>query len=176
MSTAILPVELARWDALTLPHRGQAPAPPPMAMALPIFADERPLRGAAGLCDWRLTGRLSRLIKRGRFSGALGETLLVPPAGGRLPFSRLLLYGLGPSAGFDDATFKRAAAELRRVMHRAGLSSYAVQLPGRSSERVAARRALELWHEAARADKLEAQVTLIELPGAQKELADLLRR
>ena len=37
----------------------------PETLVLPFFADERPLRGAAGLCDWRLCGRLSRLLAVG---------------------------------------------------------------------------------------------------------------
>lgn len=41
------------------------------AIALAFFEDERPLRGAMGLLDWRLCGALSRLILRGRASGAL---------------------------------------------------------------------------------------------------------
>jgi hypothetical protein len=169
----VVPVELGRWDALATSGRQ---LPPPAALALPLFSDERPLRGAAGLADWRLSGRLSRLIVAGRFTAASGESLLMPPAGARLPFARLLLFGLGPASSFADAGFRVAAAALRRVLVRAGLASYAIQLPGRGSERVSARRALELWQDIARQDGHGGQVTLIETPAAQKEIADLLRR
>src|SRR5262249_48703813 len=87
-----LGAELARWDQ----HDRAAPE----ALVLPFFADERPLRGAAGLCDWRLCGRLSRLL-RSRLKGEFGETTLYPP-GVRLPFQRLLLFGLGPQERFDE--------------------------------------------------------------------------
>jgi hypothetical protein len=170
----VVPVELARWDALALP--GRQPAAPPSALVLPVFSDERPLRGAAGLADWRLSGRLSRLIRSGRFTATSGESLLMPPAGNRLPFARIVLFGLGPAAAFADAGFRVAAAELRRILHKAGLTSYAIQLPGRGSERVAARRAVELWQDVARQDGHGGTVTLIESPQAQKEVADLLRR
>jgi len=39
----------------------------------PIWSDERPVRGFAGLIDWRLGGRLSGLLKSGFVTGELGE-------------------------------------------------------------------------------------------------------
>jgi hypothetical protein len=59
-----------------------------------FFAGERPLRGAAGHADWRMCGALSRLIQRGRLSGAYGEAALVPASGG-LRARWLLALGLG---------------------------------------------------------------------------------
>jgi hypothetical protein len=46
--TSFLPVDLLRWD------RG----PGGDALVVPVWSDVRPLRGAAGLLDWRLCGRL----------------------------------------------------------------------------------------------------------------------
>jgi hypothetical protein len=43
-----------------------------------IWSDERPVRGFAGLLDWRLGGRLSALLACGFATGAAGEALLVP--------------------------------------------------------------------------------------------------
>ncbi|MDH3842567.1 MAG: hypothetical protein OES69_01410, partial [Myxococcales bacterium] len=40
---------------------------------LPFFEDERPLRGAAGLIDWRLCGALSRRLAGGDLRGSFGE-------------------------------------------------------------------------------------------------------
>ena len=74
---------------------------------LPVFADERPLVGLAGLVDWRASGRLSRLLLRGHLSGAPGERLLTP-GGSALPARRLVLLGAGNSARLDEA----GAAEL----------------------------------------------------------------
>ena len=54
----VLAADLAKWDEADRD-----------ALVLPIFADERPLRGAAGLCDWRLNGRLSRLVRAKRATG-----------------------------------------------------------------------------------------------------------
>ena len=42
-------------------------------MVLPFFSDERPLRGATGLIDWRLCGTLSRKLMAGYLDGRFGE-------------------------------------------------------------------------------------------------------
>ena len=82
---------------------------------LPFFADERPLRGAAGLCDWRLCGKLSQVLQRGRVTGALGEVTLVPGRP-RLPFDKLLLVGCGPGGDFGGAG--SALSHLTDVLNR----------------------------------------------------------
>ena len=61
------------------------------ALVMPFFSDERPLRGPLGSVDWRLCGRVSRLIERGIVTGKKGETVLVP-ARPRLPFEKLFLF------------------------------------------------------------------------------------
>lgn len=73
-------------------------------LALAVFADERPLRGLNGIVDWRLNGRVSRLLARREATGAAGEKTLLN-AVGRVPAERLLLYGLGRRAEFDNMAF-----------------------------------------------------------------------
>ena len=162
MSVQFLGCELARWEEAG----GDA-------LVLTFFRDERPLRGAAGLADWRLCGRLSRLIKLGRIGGDAGESLLMPP-GRRLPFQRLMLFGLGPTRPFDEDVYRRHVRRIREVMRRAGVHEYAVQPPGRATGLVAARRALELWIEESKDAPEEERVAIIDTPGAQKEMADIL--
>ena len=48
------------------------------ALCLFIGADERPLVGLSGLCDWRLSGGLSRMLRGGLVKGEDGEALLTP--------------------------------------------------------------------------------------------------
>jgi len=157
--------ELARWDGTW----GDV-------LVLAFFQDERPLRGATGIADWRLCGRLTRLLKAGRFTGTKGEVMLMPPAARRLTFARLLLFGLGPSEGYDEARYREDVRRIRSVVAKAGFSRYALQPPGRATGLVAARRALELWLDQAKRDQLGADVTLIETPAGQKEMAEALRK
>jgi hypothetical protein len=170
-----LAAELSRWDALALPGPGKGDGLPPDALVIGVFADERPLRGAAGLCDWRLAGRLSRLLKADRLGGRADEVLMMPPANARLPFSRLLMFGLGGQAGYGEARYRADVIRLRVVAERAGLRSYAVQPPGRSAGLIAARRALELWMDVSQGDGYEHDVTIIESPAGQKEMAEAMR-
>jgi hypothetical protein len=164
VAVAFLVPELARWDALA-----EQPEGPPELLLLPLLSDERPLRGAAGLADWRLCGRLSRLLGAGRVDGALGETTLLP--GGRLPFTRVVLYGLGESDRFDELRFKEAARGLRRVVKELGASRFALALPGRATGLIMARRALELWLDAG---EVGGQAWIIEPQAAQKEMSEAL--
>jgi hypothetical protein len=163
MPVHFLAADLSRWDDAE-----------DEALALTFFTDERPLRGAAGLADWRLCGRLSRLLRRERIGGEAGEALLLPP-GRRLPFPRLVLLGLGRSQAFDEQAYREHVRRIREIMSRARLRRYAVQPPGRATGLIAARRALELWLEEEHADEHAAEVSLIDTTGAHKEMADILR-
>lgn len=163
MGVHLLGNELSRWDEV---EGG--------SLLLTFFADERPLRGAAGLADWRLCGRLSRLIQRGRLSGAAGEKLLLPP-GRRLPFRSILIFGLGSSAGFNEEIYRAHVRDIREVADRAGLRAYALQPPGRATGLIGARRALELWLEESARDGRAADVAIIDNQSGQKDMAEILR-
>lgn len=163
MSVHLLANELSRWDEV---DNG--------SLLLTFFSDERPLRGAAGLADWRLCGRLSRLIKRDKLSGKPGEKLLLPP-GRRLPFARILLFGLGPSNQFDEGAYREHVRRIREVAHRAMIHEYALQPPGRATGLIGARRALELWLEETAKDGYEAKVAIIDTQNGQKDMAEILR-
>ena len=164
MTVHFLTTALPKWDK----EEGQA-------LLLTFFSDERPLRGAAGLADWRLCGRLSRLIKQGKINGRRGETLMLPP-GKRMQFPRLLMFGLGDSNRFNEESYCQHVRWMRDVANRAGVSQYAMQPPGRATGMIAARRALELWLSEEDKDGRETKVAIIDAPGALKEMSELLRK
>ncbi len=161
MKLSLLPLDLARWDEVVRD-----------ALLIPVFADERPLRGAAGLCDWRLCGRLTRLCKTSRLAGARGETLMLPP-GRRLPFKRLFVFGLGPSSGYRDDRLRDDLRWMREVATAAGVRDFALEAPGRATGVVGARRALEVVLD--ETDRGDGSVWLIDGPAGQKDMAELLR-
>jgi hypothetical protein len=163
MGIQFLADELARWD------EGSGDA-----LALGFFSDERPLRGAAGLADWRLCGRISRLIRQRRLSGRRGETLMLP-TGRRLPFKRLVLFGLGDSSRFDEDIYRQHVRWMRDVLGRMRSQRYAIQPPGRASGFIGARRALELWLEESDKAPREEEVVVIDAPHAHKEMAEVMR-
>src|SRR3990167_2010584 len=65
------------------------------------FADIRPLKGNAGFIDWRLNGKLSRLILNSKFSGLEGEALLMP-AQGRIDSKEILILGAGNRQSMNE--------------------------------------------------------------------------
>jgi hypothetical protein len=137
-----------------------------------VFKDDRPLRGAAGLADWRLCGKLSRLLKGSRASAEAGETILLPP-GRRLRFRRLLWFGLGEARNYSEDRFRKDLAWILDVVTKAGVTDWSLQMPGRASGLIGARRAIELLLEEPRfADQ---PLTLLEDPAGQKDIAELLR-
>src|SRR5690349_16046170 len=121
MALSVLPLDLVRWDEAQRD-----------CLVLPVFKDDRPLRGAAGLADWRMCGRLSRLVKASRASAEHGETMLLPP-GRRLKFGRILWFGVGDAKGYSDARFMEDLAWILEVVGKAGVKDWAMQPPGRAS-------------------------------------------
>ena len=89
---------------------------------------DRPLRGAAGRADWRLCGRLSRLIASGRIEGHAGEAALLPGGGGlRAPL--LLALGLGPAGVAGACRRGGLRARRRGPRPRAARGRLALALP-----------------------------------------------
>ena len=161
MALSVLPLDLSRWDEASRD-----------CLVLPVFRDDRPLRGAAGLADWRLCGRLSRLIKANKATGDAGETMMLPP-GRRLRWKRVMWFGLGDAKGYSDERFRKDLAWIRDVVKGAGVTDWSMQAPGRASGMIGARRAVELMLED---DSFtEQNVTLLEDPSGQKDIAELLR-
>lgn len=161
MALSVLPLDLARWDEAARD-----------CLVLAVFKDDRPLRGAAGLADWRMCGRLSRLVKDGKASAEKGEALLLPP-GRRLKFSRLMWFGLGDAKGYSDERFHVDLDWILSVVGKAGITDWTLQAPGRASGLIGARRAVELMLE--NNAMAEQTVTLLEDPAGQKDIAELLR-
>jgi hypothetical protein len=163
MRVAFLAPELSRWDGAVAE-----------ALVAWVFEDERPVRGAAGLLDWRLCGKVSGWLRSGRFGGRRGEAILFPPGRG-LPFRAALILGFGPLGGFEEGTYRTAIREAHLRLRRAGLRRFAVGLPGRASGKIAARRAIELFLDESAQLDTESDVLVIEPPQAQKEMADIVR-
>ena len=153
--------ELARWDQTTAD-----------AIAVGIFSDQRPLRGPAGLLDWRLCGRLSRLLRAERLRGEYGEAVLLPAAG-RLSVSKVLLFGVGTQAQFGEERYRDVMRRMQHKLIAMGARRYLLAPPGRESGRIGPRRALEMLLEESR--PFDAEVVVIESVAGQKEMAEILR-
>lgn len=164
MKIAFVPPDLRRLDQLRCD-----------VLALSFFQGERPLRGAAGLVDWRLCGKLSRLLAGGRLSGTAGEVTLLPPRP-RLPFDKLLLLGLGARPDFDEAAYAEALRRTFASLSSMRTHSVAIALPGRATGAIAPDRAMTCLLDLAAAAEDQDDLVLIEDAESQKVMAPLTAR
>lgn len=141
--------------------------------ACSVFSDERPLKGVAGLLDWRLAGKLSSLAKQAFVSGGAGEAVMIPGRP-RLPFDKVLVFGLGPRAEFDGAAFRAWMDHLRRSLAGLNVRRAVVELAGRSVLPVA--RRAELFAEAALGADLLDRIVFVEEEDAQGIIVEAMKQ
>lgn len=108
-----------------------------------VFVDQRPARGVVGLADFRLGGRLSKLMRSGFVTGAFGEVVMIPGKP-RLSFDKLLLFGAGEKRRFDEAAFTSLLRTILRAMQGLSARTGVVELPGRQEDVIPAARAADI--------------------------------
>jgi hypothetical protein len=141
-------------------------------IVLPFFSDERPLRGATGLIDWRLCGTLSRKLMAGYLDGRFGEKALVSTPQ-NLKSEGVLLVGLGASTAFDAHVAKRACTLIANALTESKVSNAALALPGRSMSLLPALQSMQLWLAASPRDAQLEEITIIERAEEHRALDSL---
>jgi hypothetical protein len=134
-----------------------------------LASDERPPHGLAGMVDWRLAGRLSRLIESGFATGKTGEVLLVPGKP-KLPFDKIVLFGIGPVAEFDEAVFRDVIEKMLATLEGLRSRTAVVELPGRHLGVIAPERAADILLESAGNRREHDVWTLVETPEGQRAI------
>lgn len=132
-----------------------------------LTSDERPPHGVAGLVDFRLAGRLSRLVQTGFASGAIGEVLLIPGKP-RLPFDKVLLFGVGPLADYTELAFRAVLGKVLSTLEGLRARTAVVELPGRHRDAIAPERAADILLEMAGGRPEHDVWTLVEPAEAQR--------
>ncbi len=100
--------------------------PGKMALAT-FFEDVRPLQGTMGLIDWRLNGRISELILRGKISGVFSESVIMPSQG-RLAADEILLFGLGRRSDLAEQPLESGWDQLINKVSRLRSSGFVISL------------------------------------------------
>lgn len=96
-----------------------------------VYEDVRPPRGVAGLCDWRLGGRIARLMRTGFITGREGEVVMVPGKP-QMSIDKLLLVGVGPRSQMGRQRVEGFVGLAIDRLTRLRTRSAVVELPGRS--------------------------------------------
>jgi hypothetical protein len=138
-------------------------------IASTLASDERPPHGVTGLLDFRLAGRISRLIEQGFATGRVGEVLLVPGKP-KLPFDKLLLFGIGKQADFNDPVFRVVLDKMLRTLEGLRARTAVVELPGRHFDAISPERAADILLESAGGQAEHDVWTLIEPLEAQRAI------
>lgn len=155
------------------PHLRQIDTAGSEVLACCMFEDERPMRGVAGLVDWRMAARLSRLVQSGDLFGARGEVALIPGKP-RVPFEKLLLFGLGPKDDFDEEVFLEATHRILDTLSGLKVRMAVVERPGRHVDVVDALRGADLILEACEGYGDQDLWTMVEDGPDQKRIAQHL--
>lgn len=145
------------------------------ALAIPFFAEERPLQGAFGLVDWRLCGLISRMMVRKRIVGAFKESVLLPGYP-RIGVEKLLLFGLGSADAFDEWVLVEISEHMLQTLTGMGVRTSAMVLPGRSTDRIEPERAIEIFLRIASSHSEHDVVTIVDAEPAQQQMALAVER
>jgi hypothetical protein len=151
----------------TQPHLRKLDLSGTEVLVCALAPGERPPRGVAGLCDYRMGGRISKLVASGFATGALGEVLLVPGRP-RLPFDKILLFGVGAPRDFSELVFRAVVSKVLGTLEGLRARTAVVELPGRHFEGISAERAADILLEIAGARPEHDVWTLIESLEAQR--------
>jgi hypothetical protein len=87
--------------------------------------DVHPLRGAAGIVDWMLNGRLTRFVQHQGILGKFKESVLIQP-GRLLACDKLLVLGMGPYHECNPEKILELGGKVRDVLM--GLKAHDVSL------------------------------------------------
>lgn len=132
-----------------------------------VASDEQPPQGLSGLLDWRLAGRISRLIEAGFVTGQLLEVVLVPGKP-KLPFDKVLLFGVGSRADFGEPVYRLVVEKMLATLEGLRARSAVVELPGRHFDGIRPDRAADILLECAGSKPMHDVWTLAEPLEAQR--------
>ncbi|HNS95632.1 MAG TPA: M17 family peptidase N-terminal domain-containing protein [Polyangiaceae bacterium] len=142
-------------------------------LACCLFEDERPVRGLAGLLDWRMAARLSRWMASEALTGKSGEVVLISGKP-RIPFEKLLLFGLGPVSRFDETVYLEIMHRMIDTLTGLRVRMAVIERPGRHQDALDALRALDLILEVCEEHGGQDLWTLVEELPDQKRMTQHL--
>lgn len=111
-----------------------------------VFEEEKPPRGVSGLLDWRLCGRISKMMASGYIIGRFRESMLFPSYN-RIPTNRICLFGLGKVSEFTQNRAREACWFIADALQRLRASSAIGAIPGSPLSSIPIKTRMELFVE-----------------------------
>lgn len=93
-----------------------------------FFSDERPLRGSTGLVDWRLNGRVSKLLRERKITGEWKEVTLIPTQKRILP-KLFLLFGFGNLRQYSYLRVREISMYILNILNKLNALNICLSLP-----------------------------------------------
>jgi hypothetical protein len=155
------------------PHLRRLDCASTEVLAATVLEDERPPHGVAGMVDWRMCGRLSRLLQSGYVTGQLGEVILLPGKP-QLPFDKLLFFGAGTRADFGERVYRTVVLKILTTLEGMRARTAVVELPGRHFGGMAPEQAAAILLELSQDRPTHDVWTLVESPEAQRSISQQL--
>lgn len=112
------------------------------AIIVNLFEGAKKPDGATAAVDKALGGLISRIIKRGDFTGKLNQTLLLPVVDG-VGAERVLVIGLGKQEDFNIDRIRQVAAKSAKTLKELGAKHPATVLHGAGAGNIAADQAAQ---------------------------------
>jgi hypothetical protein len=147
----------------------------PAAVYLFLFENKHPLKEFTGLLDWKLMGNISRLMINGFITGQLNEAVFLAP-GKKLPFSHLILHGLGKKEDFDEFAFQTALLKMQQSQNNLKDTEPLIALPGRPENISTPQWAIEQFLGFLEKDSKTEKYKVIDSPEAQKIMIPIAER
>jgi len=92
-----------------------------------IFTDQKPVRGAAALLDWRLNGILTRNLLEGTLDGVIGQRLVVM-GGHRVNADWVMFFGCGTAQSLDAIQLENLLGQILVLLQQAGFRRVALAI------------------------------------------------
>jgi leucyl aminopeptidase len=159
MELHFLPPDLRRLDET-----------PSEVLISSIFEDSLPPQGTTGLINWRMAGRIDRLILSGFLTGERGEVLMLPGKP-QLTAEKIILFGLGSYDRFEEEVFDETIHQILTTLVNLCTRSAILELPGRQLDALSAEQAADRFLTvAANFDRSFDAFSIIERPEDQKRV------
>lgn len=112
-------------------------------------------------------------MESGFATGDAGEVLLVPGKP-KLPFDKIVLFGIGRIASFDEPAYRTAVGKILATLEGLRARTAVVELPGRHVGAIPPERAADILLEMASSRREHDVWTLVETAEGQRAIGQYL--
>ena len=115
-------------------------------LILPIFSDEKPLKGITAAIDWRLCGKISKLLISEQINGDFNEKTIFSPKG-KLKIKNLFLVGLGDKKSFDETKFVSILEGLFQTINNIKTQNFSIPISKFATSNISFEKSISIFFD-----------------------------